>query len=97
MILVKFKADCNDEFNVHGFRVFTDAEFMEWHLEMLKDIEVFKNTEFYVGTNDLLVYKTWAELLRDVKVVNLEETEAAALLKLFPSSSFGWFPEPHEI
>jgi hypothetical protein len=96
MILAKFKADCNDEFTVYGFRVFTDNEYAMWADEMAWDIEVKKNTEFYVGTNDFLVYTSLAQLMQDIYLTEIHDA-AEVLAHLFYDSRFGWFPEPHEV
>lgn len=86
-ILVHFKGNCLDEFDVHGFSVMTPEEWAEKVSKI--DLEDVKEIQY--GTNEYLYYRSVEQFLSDFWQRPISEKEAGTIKKLF-KKSYGFFP-----
>lgn len=93
--LVKFKDNYADEFDVEGFRLFTDDSWRAF-LDQLPQYP----DETYFGTNEYIEYSTKASYLKTLEVLEISEKEYKILLKLFGTDiipyGYGMFLVPME-
>jgi hypothetical protein len=94
-VLVKFKKDYADEFDVTGVMVVSKET---WE----KELEKFKTAKYpfekYFGTNEYLEFDSFKDAMRSFKVYDLTQEEYEILKKFFHEYSdiiqFGFIPEP---
>lgn len=78
-VLVKFRANCADEFDVHGFDV-VEKDWWEKYVSKLPD----KRFTDYFGSNEELDFNDKANYLASFKVQEISDEDAAILKKFFP-------------
>lgn len=76
-LLVNYKANYADEFDVYGFRVFDTIEWEQWKSN-LED-----GCEYCFGTNESIYYHDKQSILNDFKIIQLSVEEVKILYKLF--------------
>ena len=94
-VLVKFKKDYADEFDVSGLKVVLKED---WE----KEVERFRNCKYpfekYFGTNEALEFDSFKELMSAFRVYDLDKEDYCILKKYFFQYNdiidFGFVPEP---
>ena len=89
-VLVKFRSDYADEFDVEQLRVFLDRSVEEVELEIERICEASKTEEFYFGTNECL--EDLREISFTVKEMSAEAAEELIVLldiKPYEDYTFG--------
>ena len=87
-VLLKFKANYGDEFDLYGFAVKTEAEWIE-HQEIAKiafEEKGAADREFGFGTNESLQFYDVEDYLSCFQVTKITNEEAAVLKQLFSCS-----------
>jgi len=93
-ILLKFQKDYADEFDVYGFEVITEEKWEQYK-------QVFKHTEYpqeyYFGTNEFVEFENEKDVLDNVVVIEITESQAELLRQLFGKThskriDFGFVP-----
>ncbi len=69
---VHFDDNYVDEFDISGFRVFTDPEYMAWMNDLQK--KQFP-IEYYFGTNESVEYKTLENYKNHLTLQDISEEE----------------------
>jgi len=95
-LLVKYDSNWADEMDIEGFKVFTDEQWEDHQKAFQKRFKEDKVYTYYVGTNEEIEYSSFKEFMRDFKVSEITDEEAAVLEKLFDNLStrgYGFFPE----
>ena len=92
-VLVKYRDNYSDEFDVEGFAV-DDADEWQKHLKLIE--EAFKDNpgasiECWFGTNEAITYESYDDYVEAFEVTPITDAEAATLEKLFGGGSFGTF------
>lgn len=88
-VLVKYSGDWSDEFDVEEFKVFSSMEDVKEWLDGIKSNIDNGIYEFYFGSNEALTIDSMEEFLRDTKIVEISDEEAAVFEKYFGNRSFG--------
>ena len=94
-VLLKFKMDCSDEFDVYGFTIISNQTW-EKYQEMFKCIDY--PIEIGFGTNEILIFESIDDITESTTVIELSIPEERMLKKLFSHShedfdvEFGWLP-----
>ena len=95
-VLLKWKADWADEFDMVGIILLSDKEWNDF-MEAVKRIPYPQ--EFYFGTNEYYVFESPEELLQGINsVTDLTLQDEETLKKFFPPlyegqrPEFGWNP-----
>lgn len=98
MILLKFRANWSDEFDVGGTTVHTgNFDFEEWK-ELAKSIDAVKGEvhaeeiEIGFGTNEWLDFNSWTQALDHFKVIEVPEEYIEAVEWLEKAGAFDAFP-----
>jgi hypothetical protein len=95
--LVKFQADYADEFDVYGFTVMTENQYIQFRNDLEK---VEWPSENYFGTNEAIVFQSLKDYENAIEVIEIDEKEYQVLEKLFGGGymgvSFGSFIDPGE-
>ncbi len=90
MKLLVFKRNWADEFDVQGAKLMSDDRYALW----LKAIDsVARETlGWHFGSNEGFLDETVHELMQSVTTTNINDEEAAILIKCFPriNNEFGW-------
>lgn len=97
-ILVKYCSNWADEFDIQGFAIMNEEEYIQW----IEDFRKASDTEYqwYFGTNEFINY--WDE--KDWSVINLSMEEALNLIYIFDLGQehyedgypiYGFFPDFH--
>lgn len=73
-ILVKYCSNWADEFDIHGFAIMNDEEYLQW-IEDFRKAKEF-NYDWYFGTNEFINY--WDE--EDWSVINLNKEETLGIV-----------------
>ena len=87
-LLVKYRDNYADEFDVNGFRIFTFEEWENWKLN-LKEEQLHAG----FGTNEACEYESKDDLLRCMKVIPISAEVTKSLFEVFGKpyvQSFGW-------
>ena len=80
--LVKLNTDYCDEFDVKCFAVIKDNCFDSWEAKL----EAYdKEINFYFGTNECLDWCTGLDLLNDLSIEDITQTQEIGLRALFPA------------
>ncbi len=100
MKFVRFKCDYADEFDVYGFRIWSDREW-EVYVQCVNEHDFEQEVEFSFGTNEVRFNRA-EDYLNCMIVENVTEEEAAGLIdRLFGLCpewrSWGFFPEFVEV
>lgn len=93
---VHFDDNYADEFDISGFRVFTDPEYMAWMNDLQK--KQFP-IECYFGTNESIEYKNLEAYKNRLTLESISKDEYNILKKLFPClnhGAYGHFIDPSE-
>lgn len=96
MKLVKYDSNWADEMDIDGFDVFTDSKW-EKYLKSFKDhFDKGDEYSYGIGTNEEIEYSSYDEFVRDFKVTEITDEEAATIEKHFGKHGYGFFPyEPY--
>jgi hypothetical protein len=94
--LVKYEDNYADEFDIQGFRIFTEVE--------LKAFKTLVKTakypqEVYFGTNESISYDSFTDYMSRLDIEEVTEEEASLLTKLFgydTTTEYGFFLNPEE-
>lgn len=84
--LVKEKANWADEFDIQGFKLFKSESIINLENQIIDSVtvdEIFP-TELYFGTNEWQEYESREDLLRDLEIIEISETQYMGILYLFP-------------
>lgn len=95
-ILVKYCSNWADEFDIQGFAIMNDEEYIKW----VEDFRKAEKTDYvwYFGTNEYICY--WNE--EDWSVINLSMEEALNLIYILDLGqeyyeegypTYGFFPD----
>ena len=94
-ILVKYCSNWADEFDIQGFAIMNEEEYIQWVEDFRRAKE--KDYEWYFGTNEYISY--WDE--EDWSVINLSMEEALNLIDILDLGqesyeegypTYGFFP-----
>ena len=91
MKLIKYKSNWADEMDVQGWSVMSPMRHAAWEDSWADHFKDEGNYSFSVGTNEDIEYDSIEEFLKEFKVVDITESEADTLVKLF-GKSYGFFP-----
>lgn len=87
--LIKFEADYADEFEVHGWAVFTHNQMLA--MNIMEDMVTKQTHDFHFGTNEEVEYN-FSELLDSATYIS--EVESLTLEMLFGKTlEYGLFPD----
>ena len=98
-ILVKYCSNWADEFDIQGFAIMNEEEYIQW----IEDFRKAEKTDqvWYFGTNEYICY--W-DFKKDWSVINLSMEEALNLVYIFGLGqesyeegypTYGFFPVFH--
>ena len=90
-MLVTFKKDYADEFDVHGMAIMTSNDLSNYLAEA-KEFKGFP-VEMYFGINECLDFYDFIDLEASLQYVEIDKATVDTLNKLWGSDTFGWFPE----
>lgn len=86
-LLVKFQTHWRRGINIHGFRIFTPREWVEFQ----KNVPEHR-LEWYFGDDELLVWNSKNEYLQKFETTVISSEEVKCLEKLAVTSA-GYFPD----
>lgn len=97
MWLVKFTDNWADEFDVEGFMVLSNKDFMQWAQlieEVSKKIDSGHSLVWYFGANDYLLYEEGRQLKESFSCDVIADSQANVLNNLLINGygSYGFFP-----
>jgi hypothetical protein len=88
-LLIKYKKDYADEFDVKGFMVSNEDDWNKHLSDVKRYFDLNPHTvERYFGSNEFVVYNDFEEYKRSFEIVNITSEEAETLNKLF-NGTFG--------
>ena len=88
MKLLTFGSNYADEFDLEGFIVVEDKDWVEYRKQLSK---ITKPFELYFGTNECFDFNDGGDLISSIEVKHIYAKEVAAIKRLFGESmSFGW-------
>lgn len=101
LLLVTFDDNYADEFNIYGFKVMYERDFLKMMDRTRDIIEGNSSTEYYFGTNEYVQYSSFEEYENALTIKEITQDEADTLLKLFGEPgrvlvNFGHFIDPTE-
>jgi hypothetical protein len=88
--LVKLRKNYADEFDVYGFAVLTEEEWVTFQQQVRDD---FSYSEHYFGTNEYLEWDSAEQYLKSLEVKEIDEIAYAVLINLF-GQEYGKFIVP---
>ncbi len=94
MLLIKFKANYADEFDVYGFEVMTLKEWSGFKEAVKQVFESRDEVEIYFGTNEAIEFTSYDNVMSSFKVTEIDNYEARTFQKHF-QGDFGWIPIGH--
>jgi len=78
--LVKWEGNWADEADFIGFTTMNEENWIQYKNRLEKHEESF---EFSVGTNEEVEYENGKELLRDIRITEINENECDVINKIF--------------
>jgi len=81
--LVKCQADYSDEFDVYGFKVMSDEQ---WIILQENIKKCNYPMEVYFGTNEALIFESPNEIMRSLTAIEMTPEEVEVLKKGFGTS-----------
>lgn len=95
LTLVKYTANCADEFDVHGFRI-VDEKWMDKYdkiIEKSKKIKLFDILEINhsFGSNEEIVFDSVQDLQQAYTFIQIAPEVATQLTELFSYGEYGHF------
>jgi len=90
-ILCKFSADCDDEFDITGQKIFSQSEWLEFQRQSKVYFEKYGNLEIHFGSNQSLYFKNISELFECFFTMQISEDAYNELSKVYHKNKFGLF------
>ena len=93
-MLVEYKGNYSDEFDVTGFKIMTDNELDEY-MDKVKARLESGPIEWYFGSNEYIMIEHFDDFQADFTATPLGHVDLKVLNSLFPSAhtySYGFFP-----
>lgn len=75
MKLIKYDSNWADEIDIDGFIVLSD----ELHDNFIEAINRIEYLEFYIGTNEEIIYESPEEILNDLEISDITVEQAKVL------------------
>ena len=97
MWLVKFTDNWADEMDIEGFKTLSNSTFMQW-ARLVEDVAAAIDNghefEWYIGTNESIVYSTGRDFKNCFECEVIEDSYAEFLKETFIKSydAYGHFP-----
>jgi hypothetical protein len=104
-LLVTFKENYADEFDVHGFTIVDQDKWNEYVEHLKKELSGETMHEWYFGTNEFIIFETYGDkplfdiVMKSYNVTEIDDNIANQLKNIFEKTkivefpySFGFFP-----
>ena len=102
MWLVKFTDNWADEMDIEGFKILSNSTFMQW-ARLVEDVATAIDNghefEWYIGTNESIVYSTGRDLKNCFECEVIGDSYAEFLKETFIKSydAYGYFPDDENL
>lgn len=89
MYLVKYSDNYADEFDIQGFRLFTETEYNEWDAEVCK--LYYWPATYQFGTNEDITYEDFDSYRYKIDVLEISEERYNFMSKCFGTTYGNFF------
>lgn len=93
MFLIRYKANCADEFDMCGMQLFETSKELNEHWQALEKELDFCEQEYWFGSNEFMEYQSFAKLFEDHTVIYINSSQYAKFKEALGGNNFGWMPE----
>lgn len=91
MLLIKHENNWSDEMDIYGFVVWPEEDWQGFLEDYQKVFAKCVPLEWYVGTNEYIIFEDYDQFLNSFEVVALSDDEAKVITTLF-GHFYGFFP-----
>lgn len=92
MLFIQFNDNWADEMDVRGGKIMTEKEYKEYITAALKAFEVNDYIDFWIGTNESIVYRNFTDFINTLTIYSITEKEEEVLKRL-NLENYGIFPD----